>query len=222
MATIEAEAKEKTRAPRRTSEPSPSINRNCFSLHVTILQLHSTSPTLTHPKLISAVSVEMGYSVKDLVSTFPFAFTWTPDHLYTTKSDSSLRVYKIKLSSSNCGTASGKTVPWNKAKMELAVTVPKETIFLPRYARDRKVQFFPGALPGEPSKVVISPRYGVNPEPTIAVLLEDSHLGGWVSQGELHGGPESIPLTQQRLEGNFEDFDTSDDCDIIPVDRYLP
>lgn len=101
--------------------------------------------------------------------------------------------------------------------MALTITVPKETIFLPRSSRSRSVQFIPPHTPSGRSPVVIGPRNGLNPDPPIVVYFDAEDLGSWVDLAVKEGEESRLGGQQQRLEGRYETFDTEQDCDIIFV-----
>ncbi|KAF6814021.1 nacht and tpr domain protein [Colletotrichum sojae] len=205
-----------------TDKTRPPKARVCMNLHVMILQLSSTSPSNSPPKMVSSANIELGCSVKTLVSTLPFAFTWTPSYLYVTMSHSTLRVYRVALNDWKPSDLSKEESCTAKdSDRQLQITVPKETIFLPRSARVRSVQFFPALETNGDSKVIIGPRYGKNPEPPLAALLQDKDLGGWVLPSKKDGSCAANDTFQRRLEGRFEDFDSDEDCDIIPLTKYL-
>ncbi|KAK8852333.1 vegetative incompatibility protein HET-E-1 [Apiospora arundinis] len=216
-----------TSPPQRTStdgkiQPKPRL---CITLHVMILQLSSTAPSHSLPKMVASTSVDLGCSAKTLVSTLPFAFTWTPSYLYVTMSDSTLRVFRVALDEwKHVDQSQDPETPGaapTAGIRRLQVTVPKETIFLPRSARTCSVQFFPAAGAGGKSKVIIGPRYGRNPGPPIGALLPDVELGGWVLPEKKEGGRRADSMSQKRLEGQLEEFDQEEDCDLILLDRYL-
>ncbi|KAK8128523.1 hypothetical protein PG984_009631 [Apiospora sp. TS-2023a] len=187
--------------------------------------LSSTEPSHKLPKMVASTSVDLGCSAKTVVSALPFAFTWTPSYLYVTMSDSSLRVFRVTLGdwkhANHTQTPEKTGAATNAGTRCLQVTVPKETIFLPRSARTRSVQFIPATKAGGKSKVIVGPRYGPNPGPPIGALLPDVELGGWVLPEQKEGGPRTDSAFQKRLEGQLEEFDHEVDCDLIQVERYL-
>jgi hypothetical protein len=175
-----------------------------------ILKLSKHKPTKILPKLVATTSLRLGCGMRPHVQVLPFAFTWSATDLYLTISHSRLRVYRVTLPTTTTDTGP-------KPNDEFTIKVPKECIFLPRSARNRLVRFYPPETAGANSVVIIGPRYGNHPAPPVGVYLKEDDLGGWVlvedkeGEGQLH-----TPM--KRLEGQFEQFDEEQDCDIIPFD----
>lgn len=200
---------------RRRGEPrvKPQL---CLNLHVMILKLSSSKPTKIPPKLVATTSLRLGCGMRPHVQELPFAFTWSATDLYLTISYSRLRVYRITLPTSQ-STVSTPTTDTDQKPNEFTITVPKECIFLPRSSRNRSVQFFPPDVEDAKSVVIIGPRYGNHPAPPIGVYLKDQDLGGWVPVEDKEGESQ-LHTPMKRLEGQFEQFDEENDCDIIPFD----
>jgi hypothetical protein len=182
------------------------------------MKLSKSKPTKIPPKLFAMTSLRLGCGIRPHMQGLPFAFTWGADDLYLTISHSRLRVYRVSLPSAQSTASTPTTDTTQKPNNEFAVTVPKECIFLPRSARNRSVQFFPPDAEGANSVIIIGPRYGNYPAPSIGVYLKDQDLGGWVPLDDREGeGQLHTPM--KRLEGQlFEQFDEENDCDIIPFD----
>lgn len=97
--------------------------------------------------------------------------------------------------------------------------MPKETVFLPHSARGRSVQFFPPAAPGCNAVVIVGPRYGQHPGPSIGLYPTEGQLGGWVPIDYADSSGEAPTACRLRtLEGHFEEFDEEEDCDLIPFE----
>ncbi|KAI1358258.1 hypothetical protein F5Y08DRAFT_345903 [Xylaria arbuscula] len=191
-----------------------------FHLSILVLELSSTYPIRTHPKLIDTTGANLGYCLTPLVPIFPFAFTWTESTLYVTKSDSQLRVYKFELGHQHSSverTPGRATKPERTKDCNLRFTVPQETIFLPRSARSRVVQFFPLVNCGDKSLITIGPLCGDTTDPPVVIYLNDQDLGAWVPPQEKIGEKATGSRTKKRLKGPFEAFNADEDCVIIPV-----
>ncbi|KAI1105315.1 hypothetical protein F4804DRAFT_304514 [Jackrogersella minutella] len=194
--------------------------RLCLNLHVLILRLSATSPTKNPPKLLRTTSCLLGCScARPFIPVLPFAFTWTDADLYLTISESYLRVYHVALPDlreQHCDSVDTPT----GISSGFTITVPGETILLPRSSHNRSVQFFPATKPGGNATVIIGPRGGYHPSPPIGVYLSERDLGIWVCPEERNeGGGMYNP--QITLEGQLEEpWDDDNDCIIIPFDGY--
>ncbi|KAK4463184.1 hypothetical protein QBC42DRAFT_250727 [Cladorrhinum samala] len=107
-------------------------------------------------------------------------------------------------------------------KEEAVVLTPKETVFLPRSARMRSVQFLPASLlgpDGNKAAVVVGPRYGKQPRPGFCLYLdEEKDLGEWVSPEDKEDDESEASFGGRRTLGSlYERFDMDEDCDIIPL-----
>lgn len=126
--------------------------------------------------------------------------------MYVCLSGSTLRVYKIPLAQ-----------PESEVAYAATITTPTEKVFLPRSAQDRTVQFFPPSGPGAPSTVIVGPHYGVKTALPICIYLQEKDLGRWINaQDEDH--TNALKRLKRRAAGDFEPFDSDDDCDLIPMD----
>ena len=202
---------------RGTPDTTP---RMCLNLHIMILKLSKSKPTKIPPKMVATTNFRLGCGIRPHVQVLPFAFTWKADDLYLTISQSRLRVYRFSLPTSTPQPAVliSTTDTTQKPKNEFSVTVPQEVIFLPRSARNRSVHFFPPDAEGGNSVVIIGPRFGRYPAPSIVVYLKDQDLGGWVPV-ENKEGEVQLHAPMKRLESQFfEQFDEEIDCDIIPFE----
>lgn len=209
-------------------------------LHILIFRMSPIAVSNIHLRLIGNTTMRIGCGVPQLVHQLPFAFTWTDKYLYLTVSSSQLRVYRADLemaskphadeafspglfhpSASSPYRTTKRKDSWAKssaANPPPIFTIPSEIIFLPRSARDRTVQFFPGSLNGGGSScVVVGPRFGSRPQPGVVIYLTDRDLGDWVDIGESERGEARQERAHQRVMRNFEEFDEEEDCDIIPV-----
>ncbi|KAK3898989.1 hypothetical protein C8A05DRAFT_37409 [Staphylotrichum tortipilum] len=221
-ATITAQA-EKRAASRKPTTPRQSHGGDrakpkvCAMLHVLVMQLSSRRPTRSPPKLVSSRSLALGPCARPTVQQFPFTFTWCPGDLYVTMSDTCLRVYRVGLPAPQ--EPREAAVPSTNANLptgepRLVVTVPRETIYLPRSSQNRTVQFFPPRRPGTKSTVIIGPRHSRHPTPPVGVYLTDRDLGGWIPVAE-----EAVPSAPRpALGGQLEDFVEEQDCDLIPFE----
>jgi hypothetical protein len=132
-----------------------------------------------------------------------------------------LRVYRVLLpeqqakSGNSKPSASSCSAP---VKNKFQVLVPKETVFLPRSARNRSVQFIPAKTQDAKAMLIIGPRHGTSPGPPIAVPLSPKDLGPWIPVEEKQGELATQGAGSMKLEGRFEQFDSDYDCDIIPFE----
>jgi hypothetical protein len=224
MASVEAVVETPSAKPRgrrsRKSDVKPKAAKVCLYMHVMILRLSSKKPTKIPPKMVATTSLRLGCDMKPHVQILPFAFTWSATELYLTISHSRLRVYRITLPSPAAKPEVPSTMDSEgevPKPNEFTITVPKECIFLPRSSRNRSVQFFPPDAPGANSVVIIGPRHDKHPTPPIGVYLKDHDLGGWVPVEDKEG-EGMLHMPHKRLQGQFEEFDEEQDCDLIPFD----
>ncbi|KAK6362889.1 hypothetical protein TWF730_000342 [Orbilia blumenaviensis] len=190
--------------------------RLCLILRVVVMKLFEEKP-LRQPKKVMDVSVNLGCCEKPLIKQLPFTFTWSDEQLYVAVSSSRLRVYRVDLSNNTdtnvppVGQASQSEVP---DKSYLVKTL-KEVIFLPRSARNRRVQFRPLDQPEKLSMVIIGPRPHQKDAESIALYLSDLDLGGWVTLKERELA--EAELFSCHFKDMHEDFDAAEDCDIVPM-----
>lgn len=133
----------------------------------------------------------------------PFRAFWTKTELYLTISATRLRVFRIALPDLNDLIGPRRDGPVSTTIQPL---VPTETIFLPRSARLRSVQFIPSEVEGGTSTVIIGPRYGGRPQAPIAISLSPTDLGPWVNIVD-----KEIDVRTQKpgvlyLKGRYEEF----------------
>lgn len=229
-------------AQRRKSIPGSHIKRGLrekhhdLTFHVTTMQLSSTNPAKSRPTIVSRQCHALGKWTNPFVSILPYTWTWTPDTVYFTMTGLKLRVYRVPLPSPKTISAERSTTAESSCCSPALITTPRETIFLPRSARERSVHFYPsressplnlrGSLKGPDSDtdskrnstLIIGPRYGPKASPPIGVYLSENDLGPWINVHDKEGEERMRP-PKRRFTGPFEEFDEDDDCDIIPFDH---
>lgn len=207
-----------------------------LTFHITTMRLSSTNPAKGRPTIISRQCHALGIWSHPFVSILPYSWTWTPAAVYFTMTGFKLRVYRVPLPSREDSSAERRTTAEASCCSPALITTPRETIFLPRSARERSVHFFPcpelssGVL-GEKIKgpdsgvrnkpnstLIIGPRYGPKASPPIGVYLSERDLGPWINVHDKEGEERMRP-PKRRFTGAFEEFDEDDDCDIIPFDN---
>lgn len=225
-------------AQRRTSKSinsDPRKKHYDLTFHITTMRLSSTSPAKGRPTIISRQCHSLGVWINPLISILPYTWTWTPTAVFFTMTGFKLRVYRVPLPSPNDSSAKRQTSAEASRCSPALITTPRETIFLPRSARERSVHFFPslemasgslrGILKGSDSgtrdkpnsTLIIGPRYGPKASPPIGVYLSERDLGPWINVHDKEGEERMRP-PKRRFTGAFEEFD-EDDCDIIPFDN---
>ena len=225
-------------AQRRTSKSinsGPRKKHYDLTFHVTTMQLSSTNPAKGRPIIVSRQCHSLGVWTNPLVSILPYTWTWTPTAAFFTMTGFKLRVYRVPLPSPNDSSAKRQTNVEASRCSPALITTPRETIFLPRSARERSVHFFPspemasgglrGILKGSDSgtrnkpnsTLIIGSRYGPKMSPPIGVYLSERDLGPWVNVHDKEGEERMRP-PKRRFTGAFEEFE-DDDCDIIPFDN---
>jgi hypothetical protein len=184
------------------------------------LSLHKTARS--PPRLLFRTSVSLGRASSISVSSLPYTFTWTPKELYVTTRGETLNVCRIPLFRQTLDNSVS------------SICYGQKEIFLPRTAASRNVYYFPppqGAKRGKedqatviigshssiPSQGLVVPKYQAS-LPIGFYLSENSDLGGWgcrAAPKEL-GGRKKENRAGGRLQGKFEKFDLTEDCDIVP------
>lgn len=224
VATIEAEVE---RIPDTQCYPSQGQaagkRRLCLNLQVTVLRLSPSRPTRNPPKMLYSTGFRMGPCSNPIVQQLPFTFTWCATELFVTLSDLSLRVYRIHLPGGEMpvdGTTKAQAAPAPGIGPDVPTPCTlKKKIYLPRSSKHRSVQYFPPHAPGGNATVIIGPRYGRFPAPAIGVYLSPEDLGEWVAvlNGERGNGAGAC-VPERALQGQLEDWDGEQDCDIIPFE----
>lgn len=206
-----------------------------LTFYVTTMQLSKANPAKGRPTVLSRQCHALGKWASPFISILPYSWTWTPTAVYFTMTGFKLRVYRVPLPSPKDGLAESQTTAEAFCCSPALITTPRETIFLPRSARERSVQFFPGPEPSSISlrgalmeadsgvrnssnaTLIIGPRYGPKASPPIGVYLGERDLGPWVNVHDKEG-EEMMRPPKRRFTGAFEEFE-DDDCDIIPFDN---
>ena len=238
LGSVEAQRSKSANSSRVTNGISLHEKGYDLALHVTTMKLSSTNPAKGRPIIISRQCHALGKWTNPFVSTLPYSWTWTRAAVYFTMTGFKLRVYRIPLPSTKETKESSvedKSMTADASCCSPAlITTPRETIFLPRSARERSVHFYPcpetpsrASLekPGERDKInkpnstlIIGPRYGPKASPPIGVYLSEQDLGPWINIHDKEGEERMRP-PKRRFTGPFEEFDEDDDCDIIPFDN---
>jgi hypothetical protein len=206
------------RYPPRALKNKPFVaSQSLLSFHVSTYRLSEAKTTKAPPDPVFHTSVNLGICEHYFVSKLPFVVTWTSQAAYLSISGRKLRLYKVMLFANNSGALPPAPPPPATTKH---VFVPKETILLPRSARDRVVSFYPHIRADDDlgGVLILGSRSGAESmtSPPIGVYLSESALGGWVEAGDEDGVGNGEGWRQQRLEGMFEEFDAEEDCDLIP------
>jgi hypothetical protein len=136
--------------------------------------------------------------------------------LYLCISESILRTYRIILPALS-PVSPNPTENEPAGQPSFTVLVPEKSILLSRSARIRSVQFSLRLQREANATLVIGPRYGKHPAPTIGIYLQEKDLGAWVTADPAMIG-RRLCIPEGRWTGDFEDFDEDQDCDIIPFD----
>ncbi|KAK6502066.1 hypothetical protein TWF481_009878 [Arthrobotrys musiformis] len=222
-ATIEA-TKKAVQRPQDVTEDEKTLGtmfQISLALHVVLLEISPARPIATQAKQVVIVDVDLGPCERYLIKSLPFTFTWLDNELYITISSSRLRVYQINLGRSFpqiSNTPGGLTKIRENVMDKNTVKTVKEVVFLPRSARNRKVQYLPPAKDGNYSKVIIGPRPHDDHPASIVLNLTEQDTGGWVSLEEAEYKTEGIFLPRSHNRKHmYEIFDTRGDCDLIPM-----
>ncbi|KAF3097082.1 hypothetical protein TWF103_009611 [Orbilia oligospora] len=203
-----------------------------LNLHVVMIEVSPPKPIAVPPKPVCITSVNLGFCERYLIKTSPFTFTWSDDKLYVSVSSSRLRVYQVGiLRSPNINTPTSTAEigggepqdPDCGTQYNLGtVKTLKEIIFLPRSARNRKVQYLPPKKAGDPSTVIIGPQPNGSQPASIVLSLTEEDIGGWLSLKEKDLAGEVLLNPRLQRKGMYEEFDVTEDCDFVPIsdDRW--
>ncbi|KUJ10194.1 uncharacterized protein LY89DRAFT_627632 [Mollisia scopiformis] len=203
-------------------------------IHLSIqLSTHRMSKRKTvrsPPRLIYRFGLALD-SVEELsVSPLPYTLTWTTDHLYVSKSQNTLHVIRAPLFRQPKDVTMGNDDSSALQKEKPECHSRSSEICLPSSATSRQVHYF-APVPGPKAKNiatvvlgsrspsglggVLKARYDTL-HPLGVYLDEQAHLGGWkVLESKPEDGKKAACLGG-RLQGKFEKFDRTDDCDIVP------
>jgi hypothetical protein len=191
------------------------------------------------PRLVFRTFVPLDSAKKLSVSPLPYTLTWTTEHVYVSKSRTSLHVIRVPLlRPSKEGTASKKT----KDNVEVVVAeshARADEIFLPNSSLDRKVHYFPPSAVSKSkdknlATVIIGSRWPSSLGEGVRLKYETAHpIGLYVDEEKQLGGWKVLDAVKceetdekttdakirpsGRLHGKYEKFDLVDDCDIVPL-----
>ena len=200
------------------------------------MKISSSNPAKGRPIIVSRQCHALGKWTSPFLSILPYTWTWTRAAVYFTMTGFKLRVYRVPLPSPKDSSAMKQTTAETSCCSPALITTPRETIFLPRSARERSVHFYPSPEPSSStlggsvkdhdsdthskanSTLIIGPRYGPKASPSIGVYLSEKDLGHWINVHDKEGEERMRP-PKRRFTGPFEEFDEDDDCDIIPFDN---
>lgn len=189
---------------KKKSSPASAPKVYELTFVLTTLQISSENPVDERPTVLSQQLHSIGPWKKPYSSVIPYCWTWTKTEAYFSINGLTLQLYKISLA-----------MPENVTANRGPITTPSETVFLPHSAQNRSVQYFPPRKPGAASTVIIGPHYGSEQSPPIGIYLQESDLGEWIDVQE-KTDVSVLQRLKRRMTGKFEEFDTDDDCDIIP------
>ncbi|KAF7302531.1 hypothetical protein HMN09_00887500 [Mycena chlorophos] len=209
-----------------------------MALLVSTYRLSSRKTTRSPPILVHRARLALGVETTLSVAQLPFTLTWTPKHLYFTRSTETLRVARVSL------------FPGDKnAVSDGSISVPRKPILLPESATRRAVHFFPARdsdpailllgsesrgethpndgriddqLPGKQNQNAasiysIKNTMGLRSSPIGCYLKEEGDFGGWCKSQDASKLPNDLGIGQ--LDHRLEKFDPEDDCDLEPYFR---
>ena len=235
IASLEGQRKPVSGHKQKKGAPQPPLN---LALLVLTYRLSVSKTTRSPPSLIHLTRINLGTVESLSVSRLPFTLTWTPEELYLTCSDITLKVYRIRLFPIS---PDETTMPRG-----LGVLVPQKAIFLPNTARRREVYYFPPGAGNTDARVIIGSEararqaqstdakdkfFGIQTEASlcatddvfglrgtlslpIGCYLKEVDLGGWTKSNDLSEIPQDLGIG--RLDRRLERFNPDDDCDLEP------
>jgi hypothetical protein len=234
FASLEGQKKPGTSRKKKDGAERPPVK---LALLVSTYRLSSRKTTRSPPSLVHRARLYLGSESTLSVSKLPYTLTWTPRHLYFTRSDSTLKVSRISLFNIEKTSASLQIE-------EHPVLVPRKPIFLPESAGKRQVYYFPPTGESPTSTVIVGSEtsgretqvtgvedqvpgsglrnrdlivysikqvFGQLSPPVGCYLHQETDLGGWSKSHERSALPDDLGIGQ--LDRRLEKFDPDDDCD---------
>lgn len=155
------------------------------------------------------------------VSPLPYTLTWTKDHVYVSKSQEILQITRVPLFRQSRAGAQAQGAESH---------VRENEIFLPSSTTSRPVHY-PPPNPASKAKDLATVILGSRSPSFLGRALksryetlhprglyvdEKTQLGGWkLLEGENSKETKKKASLGGRLQGKFEKFDRTDDCDIV-------
>ncbi|KAF1845137.1 uncharacterized protein K460DRAFT_416448 [Cucurbitaria berberidis CBS 394.84] len=210
-----------------------------LSLQISTHRLSIRKTTRSPPRLIYRTTIDLGTVPTLKISSSPYTLHWTDEVLYLTTRGQTLNVMRIPLfpdpesgRSSVCHvqkdvylprTTESRTLhffPNPPPTSRVPSTRTKSSGLRAAANQNTMAKIIIGSHSAVPSQGLMVPRYQVSPP--IGVLLHDERdLGGWKCKAitaETDEGTNKQRLNNAggRLQGKFESFDRTEDCDIVP------
>ncbi|KAK7609704.1 hypothetical protein JOL62DRAFT_169428 [Phyllosticta paracitricarpa] len=176
IATVEGHRKPKQRKKSKGKAQSESDIRSDFllvSMFVATYRLDHKRPTRSAPMQIHRQKFFLGLVHRFPVRRLPLTLTWTPEHLYVTRSAKAVYVQRVSLFPEGFGrgkmpqlqsVSSSTAVQKDAPQKSLAVAEPRDIVFLPSTSTVRSVRFFPETR-AMPAKVLIGSELLKNAKP---------------------------------------------------------
>ncbi|KAH8724358.1 hypothetical protein GQ44DRAFT_750370 [Phaeosphaeriaceae sp. PMI808] len=205
-----------------------------LTLQVSTHRISVRKTTRSPPRLVHRNTVALGSVTSLNVSGLPYSLHWTDQNLFLTTRARKLNVVKIPLFSD--AKSDNSTVCHIQKEVYLPRTTDSRTLhFFPRAASE----FVPSSLCSNfndhidentnmariiigshspiPNRNILVPAYQISP-PIGILLHNEKDLGGWKCLANTSGDDagQSLNNARGRLQGRFETFDRTEDCDIIP------
>ena len=177
-----------------------------LALLLSTYRLSSRKLTRSPPALIHRAKVNLGSQATLSVSKLPYTLTWAQNELHFTYSGDTLKVYRIRLFSTN-GSRSPDEIH--------EVLIPKNTVLLPVTVRPRVVYYFPPADEKTEGRIIIgapaSGLKGARSPPNGCFVREQEDLGGWGESGDCLAIPENSSVG--RMDYSQVESNRKDACD---------
>ncbi|KAJ7606848.1 hypothetical protein FB45DRAFT_949292 [Roridomyces roridus] len=220
--------------PHRKQKPG-TVQPIKLALLVSTYRLSERKTTRSPPVLVHRARIDLGSRTSLAVSKLPYTLTWTPTHLYFTRSTAILKVFRISLFK-----------PQDSGQEP--VVVPRKPIFMPESAEQRHIYYFPAVGNSKFASVILGSEtkgsamdvsdvpvddqyhyskdlkfralyalkkvFGRRSPPFGCYLREETDLGGWAKCHERSQLPDDLGIGQ--LDRRLEKFDPEDDCDLEP------
>jgi hypothetical protein len=214
-------------APPHLGPVKPHIH---LSFQLSTHRLSKRKTARSPPRLIFRTGVPLLSSETLSVSPLPYTISWTADHVYISRSQETLEVIRVPLFRHSQATVSDENIK-GTGEQKAECHVRSKEIFLPASASSRQVHYFapkPDAKAKNLATVILSSRSPSLLGGSLKARYETLHpLGVYVDEEAQLGGWKRLGTVKEnsavkgtgcggRLQGKFEKFDRTDDCDIVP------
>jgi len=202
-----------------------------LSFQLSTHRLSKRKTARSPPRLVFRIGVPLISAENLSVSPLPYTLSWTADHVYVSRNQEILEVIRVPLFRQSKVASSSDEILDEARVQKAECHVKSKEIFLPSSATSREVHYFPPKpkakakglatlILGSRSPSLLGGKLKSRYEtlhPMGVYIDEEVQLGGWKPLDEVKR-EDKVKSTGcgGRLQGKFEKFDRTDDCDIVP------